>query len=100
MKSAVTTNKLTPFGESRVFSFKLGKTVGVGGGKIMRKSLLNRFQGSEGRPHLIDALISLPLIRDKDLAVVVERYLKLEEIFAGTDLIKQGGPEESRRACR
>ena len=88
-------NKLRPFGESRVFfySFKLGKTAGVGGGKIMRKSMLNRFQGSEGRPHLIDALISLPLIRDKDLAVVVERYLKLEEIFAGTDLIKQGSSD-------
>src|SRR5208337_1908153 len=36
---------------------------------------------------------SLPLIRDKDLAVVVERYLKLEEIFAGTDLIKQGASD-------
>ena len=55
----------------------------------MRESLLKSFQGSEGRPRLIDALILQPLIRDKDLASVVEPYLKLEETFAGTDLIKQ-----------
>ena len=55
----------------------------------MRESLLKSFQGSEGRLRLIDALISQPLIRDKELAAVVEPYLKLEEIFAGTDLIKQ-----------
>ena len=55
----------------------------------MGESLLKSFQGSEGRPRLIDALILQPLIRDKDLASVVEPYLKLEETFAGTDLIKQ-----------
>ncbi len=32
----------------------------------MRKSLLNRFQGSEGRLHLTDALQSQRLVRDQD----------------------------------
>ena len=59
----------------------------------MKESLLKSFQGSEGRPHLISALTSQPLIRDKDLATVVEPYLKLEEIFAGTNLIKQGASD-------
>jgi CRP/FNR family cyclic AMP-dependent transcriptional regulator len=59
----------------------------------MRESLLKSFQGSEGRQRLIDALIAQPLIRDKELATVVEPYLKLEEIFAGTDLIKQGASD-------
>ena len=59
----------------------------------MRESLLKSFQGSEGRLRLIDALISQPLIRDKDLAAVVEPYLKLDEIFAGTNLIKQGASD-------
>jgi CRP/FNR family cyclic AMP-dependent transcriptional regulator len=60
---------------------------------VMRESLLKSFQGSEGRPHLIDALISQPLIRDNDLAAAVEPYLKLEEVFAGTNLIKQGASD-------
>ena len=59
----------------------------------MRESLLKSFQGSEGRPRLISALTSQPLIGDKDLATVVEPYLKLEEIFAGTNLIKQGASD-------
>lgn len=59
----------------------------------MRESLLKSFQGSEGTLRLISALTSQPLIRDKDLATVVEPYLKLEEIFAGTNLIKQGAPD-------
>jgi hypothetical protein len=53
----------------------------------MRESLLKSFQGSEGRRRLTDALISQPLIRDKDLAAAVEPYMKLEAIFAGTNLI-------------
>jgi CRP-like cAMP-binding protein len=59
----------------------------------MRESLLKSFEGSAGRLRLIDALISQPLIRDKDLAAVVEPYLKLEETFAGTSLIKQGASD-------
>jgi CRP-like cAMP-binding protein len=56
----------------------------------MGKSLLKSFEGSEGRPHLIDALISQPLVRDRDLAAVLARHLRLEEIPAGTNLIEQG----------
>src|SRR5271170_4078890 len=59
----------------------------------MRESLLKSFQGSEGRQRLIDVLMSQPLIRDKDTATVIEPYLKLEETFAGTDLIKQGASD-------
>jgi CRP/FNR family transcriptional regulator, cyclic AMP receptor protein len=59
----------------------------------MRETSLKSFQGSEGRLHLINALIAQPLIRDRDLAIVVEPYLKLEEIFAGTNIIQQGGSD-------
>ena len=59
----------------------------------MRESLLKSFQGSEGRISLTNALISQPLIRDKDLAAAVEPYLKLDEIFSGTNLIKQGASD-------
>src|SRR5579862_2812323 len=59
----------------------------------MRESLLKSFQGSEGRVRLTGALISQPLIRDHDLAAAVEPYLKLDEIFAGTNLIKQGASD-------
>jgi CRP-like cAMP-binding protein len=59
----------------------------------MRKSLLKSFQGSEGRPHLIEALISQPLIADRDLALAVERRLKLEEVPAGAILIDQNASD-------
>jgi CRP/FNR family transcriptional regulator, cyclic AMP receptor protein len=59
----------------------------------MRESLLKSFQGSEGRLRLTNALISQPLIRDKDLAAAVQPYLKLDEIFSGTNLIKQGASD-------
>ena len=59
----------------------------------MRESVLKSFQGSEGRLRLTSALTSQPLIRDKDLAAAVQPYLKLEEIFAGTNLIKQGASD-------
>ena len=60
---------------------------------VMRESLLRSFQGSEGRLRLLDALISQPLIRDNDLAAAVEPYLELEEVLAGTNLIKQGASD-------
>ena len=59
----------------------------------MRESLLKSFQGAEGRLRLINALISQPLIGDNDLAVAVEPYLKLAEVFAGTYLIRQGASD-------
>jgi CRP-like cAMP-binding protein len=59
----------------------------------MEKSLLKRFQGSQRRSRLIDALISQPLIGDKELAVAVKRRLTLEEVPAGTNLILQGASD-------
>jgi CRP/FNR family transcriptional regulator, cyclic AMP receptor protein len=56
----------------------------------MKKSQLKQFQGSDGRRKLIRALISQPLVRDKDLAAVVARRSKLEAIPAGANLIEQG----------
>ena len=59
----------------------------------MRKSLLKSFQGSEGRRHLIEGLISQPLIADRGLALAVERRLKLEEVPAGAMLIEQNASD-------
>lgn len=56
----------------------------------MGKSMLKQFEGSAGRPRLIDALISQPLIGDKDLAAAIARRVKLQEIPAGANLIVQG----------
>jgi CRP/FNR family transcriptional regulator, cyclic AMP receptor protein len=57
------------------------------------KSLLEQFQGSDGRQHLIDALIAQPLVGDKDLALIVAQRLKLEEVPAGRNLIRQGASD-------
>jgi CRP/FNR family cyclic AMP-dependent transcriptional regulator len=57
------------------------------------KSLLEQFQGSDGRQHLIDALVTQPLVGDKDLAVIVSQRLKLEEVPAGKNLIRQGASD-------
>ena len=57
------------------------------------KSLLEQFQGSDGRQHLLDALAAQPLVGDKDLAVIVAQRLKLEEVPAGKNLIKQGASD-------
>ena len=57
------------------------------------KSLLEQFQGSDGRQHLIDALVSQPLVGDRHLAVIVAQRLKLEEVPAGKNLIKQGASD-------
>jgi CRP/FNR family transcriptional regulator, cyclic AMP receptor protein len=59
----------------------------------MKESLLKSFQGADGRPRLIDALISQPLIHDKGLAAAIERHLKLEEVCAGTKVIEQGASD-------
>lgn len=59
----------------------------------MKESLLKSFQGANGRVRLLDALISQPLIRDKELAVAIDRHLKLEEVRAGTNLIEQGATD-------
>jgi CRP/FNR family transcriptional regulator, cyclic AMP receptor protein len=66
------------------------KALKLAGHKIMEKSLLKQFEGSDGRRHLIKTLILQPLIREQNLAVVVARRVKLEAIPAGTKLIQQG----------
>ena len=66
------------------------ETVGVDRRKIMRRSLLNRFHGSEGSRHLTDALLPQRLVHDQDLAVEIAQLLKLEAIPARTNLIEQG----------
>jgi CRP/FNR family transcriptional regulator, cyclic AMP receptor protein len=67
--------------------------VGVDEARIMGKSLLKEFQGSEGASRLIEALMSQPLVHDKYLAVPIARCLKLEEIPAGSRLIEQGASD-------
>src|SRR5580658_203932 len=62
----------------------------LAGRSDMKKSQLKQCQGSDGRRKLIRALISQPLVRDKDLAAVVARRSKLEAIPAGANLIEQG----------
>ena len=59
----------------------------------MEKSLLKRFEGSEGKTLLVDALIMQPLVRDRDLAEVIAQRMSLEEIPAGTNLIEQGAAD-------
>ncbi|MGH7924206.1 MAG: cyclic nucleotide-binding domain-containing protein [Candidatus Binatus sp.] len=59
----------------------------------MGKSLLQEFQGLDGRRHLIDALTSQPLVADRDLALAVEPRLRLEEAPAGTNLIQEGASD-------
>jgi len=58
--------------------------------KNVEKTMPKSFRGSDGRRNLINALILQPLVRDKDLATVVARRLKLEEIPAGRNFIEQG----------
>ena len=59
----------------------------------VKKLASKSFRGSDGRRNLINALTLQPLVRDKDLAVVVARRLKLEEIPAGRSLIEQGATD-------
>jgi CRP/FNR family cyclic AMP-dependent transcriptional regulator len=56
----------------------------------MKESVLKSFQGVDGRPRLIGALISQPLIREKELAAAIERHVKLMEVSSGKNLIEQG----------
>jgi len=69
------------------------KPLELTGRKVMEKSLLKQFEGSDGRRHLISALTSQPLIRDQNLAVVVSRRVKLEAVPVGTKLIQEGASD-------
>jgi CRP/FNR family cyclic AMP-dependent transcriptional regulator len=55
--------------------------------------LLDRFQGADGKLHLIEALRLQTLIRDEDLAVELARRIKLKAIPAGTVLITQNATD-------
>jgi CRP-like cAMP-binding protein len=63
------------------------------GRKVMAKSLLKQFEGSDGRRRLICALTAQPLIQDQNLAIVIARRLELEAVHPGTNLIKQGASD-------
>lgn len=69
------------------------KPVELAGRKVMGKSLLKQFEGSDGRRKLIKALTLQPLIRDENLAVVVARRAKIDAVPAGTNLIQQGASD-------
>ena len=53
------------------------------------KSTLAQFQGSRGRPLLVDTLRSQALIRDQDVALEFARHVSLEYVFQDTTLIHQ-----------
>src|SRR5258708_23806429 len=72
------------------------KPLELTGRKVMEKSLLKQFEGSDGRRHLIRALTSQPLICDQNLAVVVSRRVKLEAVPVGTKLIHEGASDSDR----
>lgn len=56
----------------------------------MEKTTLRQFQGPEGQLRLIDAFKAQRLIVDEGLGTEIVRLVKLEEISAGTNLIKHG----------
>jgi CRP/FNR family transcriptional regulator, cyclic AMP receptor protein len=58
--------------------------------ETMKRTTIKQFQGPEGRLRLIDALKAQHLIVDESLATEIVRLVKLEEISAGTNLIKHG----------
>ena len=66
------------------------KALKFAGQKIMGESLLEQFEGSDGRRRLIKALTAQPLIRNQNLAVAVARRVNLEAVLAGTKLMQQG----------
>src|SRR5579863_6045112 len=59
----------------------------------MKKTTLKQFQGAEGRLRLIKVLQSQPLVQDEDLAMEIAGLVKVAEIRAETNLIKQGGSD-------
>jgi CRP/FNR family transcriptional regulator, cyclic AMP receptor protein len=61
--------------------------------QIMDTLLLNRFQGPDGKLHLVEALRAQTLVRDEDLAVELARRVTLKAIPAGTVLITQNATD-------
>jgi CRP/FNR family transcriptional regulator, cyclic AMP receptor protein len=61
--------------------------------KLKEKSLLDQFQGPEGRPRLAEALRVQSLICEQELALEFVRYVSLEQVPSGRTLIRQGASE-------
>src|SRR5260370_2335285 len=55
--------------------------------QIVDTLLLDRFQGPDGKLHLVEALRAQTLVRDEDLAVELARRVTLKAIPAGPVLI-------------
>ena len=54
---------------------------------------LDRFQGTDGKLRLVEALRAQTLVRDEDLAVELARRVTLKAVPAGTILITQEAPD-------
>ena len=52
--------------------------------------LLSKFQGSQGKRHLIDSLRAQRLVREEDVAQVLANCVRLEEVPYRTTIITQG----------
>src|SRR5260370_12087854 len=61
--------------------------------QIVDTLLLDRFQGHDGKLHLVEALRAQTLVRDEDLAVELARRVTLKAIPAGTVLITQNATD-------
>jgi CRP-like cAMP-binding protein len=61
--------------------------------QIVDTLLLERFQGPDGKLHLVEALRAQTLVSDEDLAVELARRVRLKAIPAGTVLITQNASD-------
>ena len=61
----------------------------------MDNSLLTKFQGSDGKETLIEALMAQPLVEDEDLAARVATRCRLEEVPRGESIICVGDEENN-----
>jgi CRP/FNR family transcriptional regulator, cyclic AMP receptor protein len=55
--------------------------------------LLRKFQGPQGRRHLIDCLRAQQLVREEDVAQVLATSVRLEEVPYGTTIITHGSSD-------
>src|SRR6516164_6155470 len=55
--------------------------------------LLSKFQGSQGKRHVIDSLRAQRLVREEDVAQVLANRVRLEEVPYGTTIITQGSSD-------
>lgn len=55
--------------------------------------LLSKFQGPQGKRHLIEGLRAQRLVREEDVAQVLANCVRLEEVPYGTTIITQGSSD-------